>query len=98
MPKLSKEDVLKLARLARLELQPDEINEYIDEINRILNYVEQLKLVDTNDMIPTNQVTGLINVIRSDQIIDYGYDPKSLLKNVPKVKDHQIEVKRMVEL
>lgn len=98
MAKLSKKDVLKLARLARIELEPDEINVYIDEINRILTYVEQLKLVDSKDVIPTNQITGLTNIMRSDVIIDYGYNPRSLFKNVPKVRQHQIQVKRMVEL
>lgn len=98
MARLSKNDVLKLARLARLELSSAEVDEYLAELNQILAYVEQLQSVDTKELAPTNQVTGLTNVMRDDQLIDYGYDPKELLKNVPLInKDQMIQVKRMVE-
>jgi len=96
MAKLTREDVLKLARLARLELSDDEIENYREELSEILQYVEQLQDVDVNGLKPTNQVTGLTNVTREDEVRDYGYDTEDLLKNVPKVKDHQIQVKRML--
>jgi len=97
MSKLSKEDVLKLAKLARLELNQSEIENYRSELSQILEYVEQLQAVDTNDLLPTNQVTGLVNVSREDKIKGYGYQPRDLLNNVPRVKDDQIQVNRMVE-
>jgi len=97
MSKLSKEDVLKLAKLARLELNQSEIENYRSELSQILEYVEQLQAVDTNDLLPTNQVTGLVNVSREDKIKVYGYQPRDLLNNVPRVKDDQIQVNRMVE-
>lgn len=94
MSKLTRDDVLKLARLARLELSDDEIERYRDELSDILQYVEQLQSVDYKGLKPTNQVTGLTNVMRDDEILDYGYRPADLLKNVPDVKDNQIKVKR----
>ncbi len=94
MSKLTREDVLKLARLARLELSDDEIERYRDELSDILQYVEQLQSVDHKGLEPTNQVTGLTNVMRDDEIRDYGYRTADLLKNVPVVKDNQIKVKR----
>ena len=97
MARLSYDDVLKLARLARLELSTIEVDEYIEELNEILEYVEQLQSVDTLDLKPTNQVTGLTNVMRDDELIDYGYQPTELLKNVPHMLKDQIQVKRMVE-
>jgi aspartyl-tRNA(Asn)/glutamyl-tRNA(Gln) amidotransferase subunit C len=96
MAKLSKEEVLKLAYLARLDLTEFEVEEFRTELSNILTYVEQLKNVDTDQLSPTNQVTGLTNVMRDDKLIDYGYQPKKLLENVPFVKDEQIKVKRMV--
>ncbi len=96
MAKLTREDVLKLARLARLELSDAEIEEFSQELSDILQYVEQLQKIDTGDLKPTNQVTGLTNVTRRDEVRDYGYDPADLLKNVPEVKDNQIKVKRML--
>jgi aspartyl-tRNA(Asn)/glutamyl-tRNA(Gln) amidotransferase subunit C len=96
MAKLTREDVLKLARLARLELSDDEVEAYSRELSEILQYVEQLGAVDVSGLKPTNQVTGLTNVYRDDEIKDYGYKAADLLKNVPEVKDGQIKVKRMI--
>ena len=96
MAKLTREDVLKLARLARLDLSDEEVDEYASELSEILQYVEQLKAVDVNDLKPTNQVTGLTNVTREDTVKDYGYAASELLKNVPATIDEQIKVKRMI--
>lgn len=96
MAKLSREDVLKLARLARLRLSDSEVEEFSAELSEILQYVEQLQDVDVSGLEPTNQVNGLTNVMREDVVRDYGYKPEDLLKNVPEVKDKQIKVKRMV--
>jgi aspartyl-tRNA(Asn)/glutamyl-tRNA(Gln) amidotransferase subunit C len=96
MAKLTREDVLKLARLSRLELTEAEIDEFRGELSEILQYVEQLQSVDVSGLKPTNQVTGLTNVFRKDEIRDYGYKPAELLKNVPHMQAGQIKVKRMV--
>ena len=96
MAKLTREDVLKLARLARLQLSEAEIEEFSEELSEILQYVEQLQAVDVEGLQPTNQVTGLTNVTRPDDIRDYGYEPAELLKNVPSVDDDQIKVRRMI--
>jgi aspartyl-tRNA(Asn)/glutamyl-tRNA(Gln) amidotransferase subunit C len=96
MADLTRDDVLKLARLARLQLSDDEVVEFISELSAILKYVEQLDTVDTGGLQPTNQVTGLENVMREDEVKDYGYNPSDLLKNVPSTQDNQIKVKRML--
>jgi aspartyl-tRNA(Asn)/glutamyl-tRNA(Gln) amidotransferase subunit C len=93
---LKRDDILKLANLARLDLSEEEIEEFSHELSEILQYVEQLQGVEVNGLAPTNQVTGLTNVTRTDEIVDYGYQPKELLKNVPSVKDDQIKVKRIL--
>lgn len=96
MAKLTREDVLKLARLARLDLTDEEVEEFRGELSAILEYVEQLQNVEVDGLKPTNQVTGLTNITRSDEVKDYGYQAADLLKNVPAVKDNQIKVKRMI--
>ena len=96
MADLTREDILKLARLARLDLTNEEIEQFPKELNEILHYVEQLQGADVTGLEPTNQVTGLTNVSRKDEVIDYGYAPKELLKNVPNVLDDHIRVKRMI--
>jgi len=96
MAKLTREDVLKLAQLARLDLTDAEVEEFAGELSEILQYVEQLGSVDVKGLKPTQQITGLTNVTRDDEIRDYGYEPKDLLENVPETKDNLLKAKRMI--
>lgn len=97
MADLSRDDVLKLARLARLTLSEEEVERYRTELNNILRYVEQLQAVDVSDLEPTYQVTGLTNVTRDDEIADYGTAPSDLLRLAPATEDRHVKVKRMIQ-
>jgi len=97
MAKLSREEVLKLAHLARLELSNEEVDKFSREISAILDYVEQLQKADVKGLEPTYQVTGLKNVMREDVIKDYGPGAKELLKNAPALEKGHFKVKRMIE-
>ncbi len=96
MAKLSKDDVLKLARLARLQLSDEDVEKFQTEISSILGYVEQLQKLNLGGLEPTSQVTGLTNVMRADTEINYGVSTKELLKNAPATKDGHIKVKRIL--
>ena len=96
MTKISAVDVKKLAKLSRLKLTDKEVAKYQDELSAILSYVEKLQKVGTKDLEPTSQVTGLKNVVRPDELMDYGTTPDELLKNAPAVEDHQFKVKRIL--
>jgi aspartyl-tRNA(Asn)/glutamyl-tRNA(Gln) amidotransferase subunit C len=96
MADLTREDVLKLARLARLDLSDEEVEKYRKELSEVLRYVERLKDVDISGCKPTTQVTGLKNVMREDEVADYGITPEDLLRLAPKIQDRQIKVKRMI--
>ncbi len=97
MADLTRDDVLKLARLARLTLTDDEVERYRSELSQILHYVELLQNADVTNLKPTSQVTGLTNVMRDDQIVDYGVSPQDLLRLVPNRQDDLIKVKRMIK-
>jgi len=96
MSKLTRQDIQKLARLARLSLTDEEIDSYSQDISEILNYIDQLSSVDTESIMPTYQVSGLVNVMRSDEIINYGTTPKELLNNAPSIEKDHFKVKRMI--
>lgn len=96
MADLTQKDVLKLAALAKLKLSDDEIDAYTSELDQILHYVEQLKDVDVSGLEPTNQVTGLTNVMREDEITTYVASPGDLLQNVPHREHNLIKVKRVL--
>ncbi|MCA9343872.1 Asp-tRNA(Asn)/Glu-tRNA(Gln) amidotransferase subunit GatC [Candidatus Saccharibacteria bacterium] len=97
MAEITVDDVLKLARLSKIQLTTEELNEFSKELQQIIKYVEQLSSVDINGLEPTSQVTGLTNVTREDELIDYGVSVDDLLKNVPNLENNQIKVKRVIE-
>ncbi|MGZ6005639.1 MAG: Asp-tRNA(Asn)/Glu-tRNA(Gln) amidotransferase subunit GatC [Candidatus Saccharimonadales bacterium] len=96
MTKLTRQEVLKLAKLAHLELTEAEISKFQTELSEILDYVAQLQDVDTKGLEPTYQVTGLNNVTRRDEVVDYGVSQADLLKNLPAREGNQIKVKRVL--
>lgn len=96
MANLTRDDVLKLAKLAKLTLADGEADKLVTELAGILKYVEQLNEVDVAGLEPTAQVSGLASVTRPDEVRDYGYKPADLLKQVPAVEADQIKVKRML--
>ena len=96
MSKLTRDEDLKLAQLSRLKLTDQEIERFRLELSSILEYVQVLDKVDVKGLEPTYQVTGLKNVMRSDEVKDYQAKPADLLKNAPAVQKNQFKVKRVL--
>jgi aspartyl-tRNA(Asn)/glutamyl-tRNA(Gln) amidotransferase subunit C len=93
---ISLSDIKKLATLSALTVGDDEAVRLQGELQNILLFVEQLDTVDTKGVEPTYQVTGLENVWRRDELIDYGLSRDDLLQNAPNKQDGQIKVKRVL--
>lgn len=95
--KLTKDDVKKIAHLARLGLTDEEIEKFAPQLTDILNYVEMLSEVDTTGVEPTSQVTGLANVTREDEVDQSLSTADELLETseLP-VVDHQLRINRMM--
>ena len=66
--KITKEEVVHVADLARLEMTEDAIDRFADQIGNILAYVDALKQVDTTDVVPTTHALSLSNVFREDDV------------------------------
>ena len=96
MAKLTREDVLHLAQLARIKLSEEEITRLKTELGSILEYVEQLNDVDVTGLSPTTQVSGRTNVMRADEPIDYESRADKMVQQSPRNHDGQIQVERMV--
>ena len=94
--KITKDQVLKLAQLARLKLTEAEVDKYTSELDSILEYVSLLDEADTEGLEPTSQVTGLVNVFREDKVREQEATPKELLQRAPESKDGYIKVRRML--
>ncbi|EKD78925.1 MAG: hypothetical protein ACD_41C00227G0019 [uncultured bacterium] len=89
---ISKEEVSRIAQLARIELTPTEIEQFQVELSRILEYVDQLNELDTTDVQPTAQVTGLENRMRPDVVNDE-FSRDAMLASAIETAEGHIKVK-----
>ena len=67
MTKINKEEVKKVAHLARLELNEHEINNHVEQLEKILEYIKQLEKIDTDSVLSTTRAIEVINVFRKDE-------------------------------
>lgn len=96
MSKITREDVLRLAKLSMIKLTDNEVDKLAEQLATIVEYVEKIDEVNANDLEATDQVTGLKNVMRTDELKNYKTTPSDLLKNVPAAENGQIKVKRIL--
>lgn len=91
-------DVNHIAKLARLKLEEKEIPKMEKDLEEILGFVEQLKEVDTENVLPTSQTTGLENVLRVDEAEKIDEKKRQgILANAPETKEGFIKVKAVFE-
>ena len=96
--KLSQKEVEHIAQLARLELTVDEKKKFTKQLVAILDYVGQLQKVGADAVKPTSQVTGLLDVMRDDQIKGCSEEiQKKIMDNVPNKEGSHIKVKGVFE-
>ena len=96
---ITKEDVQHIARLARIELTPDEEGRFQRELSAILQFVEQLNEVDTAGIEPMTGGTHLEQVVRHDTEIDETLEKKSpgLIDAFPEKKGRWLQVQSVFE-
>lgn len=89
--KIDKQEVQKVARLARLALSDQEVALYQGQLSQILEYVDQLRAVDTKGVAPTAQVTGQVNRLGDDKV--QNKPQPNLLVDTPATDGNSIKVK-----
>lgn len=95
--KVTKADVEHVAILARLEFGEDEKAEMAEQLSRIVEYVEKLNELDTEDVSPTAHAVPLRSVLREDDARP-SLDPEDALRNAPDREGAFFKVPRIVEL
>ena len=93
--KITKDEVLYVADLARLELDDTAIEKYADQIGTILEYVDQLKAVDTEGVRPTSHAIFLTNAFREDEEQTH-LDRDKALANAPEKEEGNFVVPKVV--
>ncbi len=68
--KLSRHEVESIAHLARLEISADEIPVYVDNLSRIIDFVQQLERADTEGVTPMAHPLNMTQPLRKDEVIE----------------------------
>lgn len=92
---VSKDDVKKIAELARLEFSENEVENYTSEMNKILAYVEKLNELDTTNVEPLSHPIENNNVFRED-IVKASTKRDEALKNAPDKSSEYFKVPKVI--
>ena len=96
MPGITREDVLHIARLARLELSDPELETMRAQLDSILTYIDRLKVLDVTGVEPTSHAVPLVNVMRDDEVVPC-LPPEEMLRNAPDRVGEFFRVPRILE-
>jgi len=94
--KLSREEVLHIALLARLGLTETEVDKLSEQLSNILENFEVLQEVDTSDIPPTAQSVALQNVVSDDEVAS-SLPPSQVLDNAPQKEGDFFRVRAVLE-
>lgn len=92
---LTKEEVLNVAKLARLEFSPEEIEKYQEELNDILNYIDMLNEVDVSETQALSQVNDDVNNLKEDEVKP-SLSVEEALSNAPESIDGSLVVPKVM--
>ena len=94
--KLSREDVLHIAKLARLGIDESEIKIFQEQLSNILNNFEILQQVDTDNVIPTAHSIQLQNVLKEDEVTN-SLSANDVLSNAPNREGDFFRIRPVLE-
>jgi aspartyl-tRNA(Asn)/glutamyl-tRNA(Gln) amidotransferase subunit C len=94
--KIDIETVKKTAKLANLSLGRQQSVLFVSQLKHIIDYVEQLNEINTDNVEPTSQVTGLINVWRQDKVTE-SLSQQQALSNAKSTANGRFKVKAILE-
>lgn len=92
---VSKKEVEHIAELARLELSEQEIESYTTQLNKILEYMDKLRELDTENVIPLSHPIEGTNVFREDEVKP-SIDREEALKNAPSKDEEFFKVPKVI--
>jgi len=94
---VKKEDVKNIAKLSKLRLSEEEIEEFTGDMNQILDYVEKLDNLDTSNIEPLSHPLEGTNVFREDQL-QKSIDNEAALKNAPARSGEFFNVPKVIKV
>lgn len=93
---INQDNIKHIAELSRLKLTPSEETKFGEQLGSVLKYIEMLDEVDTRNIEPTAQVSGLSDVLRSDDVKDWDRDEVEEALAQGEIENNQVKVKRVL--
>ena len=95
-PSITRDDVAHLARLARIDLPPESLDHYAEQLDVILGAVAQVSEVATADIPPMSHPLPLVNVFRED-VVRPSLTNAEALSGAPSVESERFRVPRILD-
>ncbi|MBO3463636.1 Asp-tRNA(Asn)/Glu-tRNA(Gln) amidotransferase subunit GatC [Aetokthonos hydrillicola Thurmond2011] len=92
---IDREQVRKVAHLARLELTPEEEEQFTTQLGSILDYFQQLNELDVSNVAPTTRAIDVSNVTRQDNLETYP-DREAILQSAPEQEGDFFKVPKIL--
>ena len=93
---LTREEVRRVALLARLNLTPQEEDQLTEQLGKILEYVTTLERIDTSGVEPMAHASDVVNALRDDRVTNER-DTEALLANAPAADENFFRVPKIIE-
>ncbi len=85
------EEVTYVATLARLQLDPDEVHHYAEQLSAVLGHIDAIRSLDLSGVPPTSHAFDLVNVLRDD-VVEPGVDRDEVLNAAPATESGRFRV------
>ena len=96
MADVSKEEILHIAKLANLNIREDEIDNYINNLQDILNFANVVNNVNTEGLAETIGENDRYNVFRKDEVKVFE-DNKALLQNAKEQERNMFKIPKVIQ-
>ncbi len=94
--KISREEVERVAKLARLKMEPSELEAMTGQMDAILAYVDKLGELDTSNIEPTSHAVPMENAFRED-VVRPSLGTEKALGNAPASQNGAFQVPKVIE-
>ena len=94
--KVSKEEILHIAKLADLEIKEEEIEKYALNLQDILNFANIVNNAPVNGLGETIAANNNCNVFRKDEVVDFE-DKEALLSNAPEQERNMFKIPKVIQ-
>ena len=95
MKRISSDEVKKVAQLARLEINDNEIQQHAEQLEKILGYIKQLEKINTENIPCTTRAIEVVNVLRKDEKKEYE-NTEELLDLAPSRENKFFKVPKII--